>query len=181
MRHSTDTTKLSTVLKITDNAGKLVRSRVVFFAGHISIGSQRSCRHSNEELGFRTLCRGNEGCPVIVVEWRVLTQTQRTGRIVIELNPKIVECIICNDHLHVRLRQGALRRAGNEVGVTVIRSKVGADLGDQARIVLATLVYFEIKVESVHKHIAKGPLHRVIARVAIRIPQELADLLSVGS
>lgn len=64
--------------------------------------------------------------------------------------------------------------------MTVVESKVRADCGDQVRIVPAILVNFEIKVEPVDKHVAKGLLYSGIARVAIRIPQVLTNLLSLG-
>lgn len=87
--------------------------------------------------------------------------------VIVPLHEKIIERGISNDNSHIWFRDRTLRCTGNIILVIRIGSKVLTEGCDHGRVILAVpIIQLDIKIESVHKDIPKGPVNSGIARVA---------------
>lgn len=169
------TAERGVALVLVDERGEGAGLEVVLGAALGAGGSQRGGRHADEELGVGRGGVGDVGLPVVVVDVGV----DGAAGVVVELDPEVVELRVGDDHVHVRLGDGALRRAGDVVGVAGVGREVGAQLGDQVLVVLVAAVGLDVKVPAVDEGAAEGTRHAAVARVAVRIPEVLADGLGL--
>ena len=151
-----DATECGIALVFADESCELVRRDVVCLATWGSISSQRSCWHTEKDLGISRRGAGNKRCPLIIVKGCISAlnpREQGSGIIVIivELNPEIVKRGITDDYAHIRLRDRALRCSSDVIGVAGVRGEVRTQCRDHVRIVLAALVDLDVKVKAVNE------------------------------
>lgn len=138
-------------------------------------GAIGGSRHTDEDLGVGGRGVGNVGDPGVVVDGPI----HGAAGVIVELDPEIVELGVGDNNLHVGLGNGALRRASDVVGIGGIGSKVGAERADHILIVLVAAGGLDIEIPTVHEDITEGTGHGAIARVAVGIPEVLADSLGL--
>ena len=179
-----DAAEAGVALVLADETGKLGGCDVVSGAAGAAVGRQRSGRHANEDLGIGRLGGGREANPLVVVEGSVAVKRQSTGVgivvVVVELHKEVVKDGVLDDRTHVRLRDRALRRAGDIVRMGGVRSKLGAQLRDHGGIVGSAGADLDVKVESVYEVVAERSLNGGVARIAVRVPEVGGNLLCLG-
>lgn len=147
-----DTTESSVVAVLGDESGKVCRCKVVLSTRCSARGTVLRSRDTEEDLssGRRGSC--DVGDPVVEVGAGV----GGAAFVIVELDPEVVELRVGDDFLHVGFGDGALRRAGDVVGVRWIIGEVGAECGYHVLVILVSRVGLQVKVESVDEGVAEG-------------------------
>lgn len=179
-----DTAEIRIGCRVDYDLCQLRRCCVVYFASRASVGTQRCGRHSDEELGILGVAFGDERGPVVVVEGSVAVDAEGTRYgvvvIVVELNPQVVELRVADDDAHVGFRDGALRSTGDVILLGRVLGKIAAKGRDEVLVILVPVGVLDIKVPAIDDSGTQGPRDTRVARVAVGVPEILADGLGLG-
>ena len=171
-----DATKGAVGVVLARERGQGAGLEVVLGAALGAGGAHGRRRHADEDLGVSRGRVGDVLLPLVKVDGAV----ERAAGVVVELNKEVVELGSSDDLVHVGLRDGALRSAGDVVGVGRVRGKVGSKLGDHVLVVLVSTVGLNVKVPAVDKGLAERSRHLATSTVSVGIPQILTDGLGLG-